>query len=159
MQENNEITTRLNNISADLAARTTVTLAMVPVTVLGVCNTLYTLLLLSPAIKARNQDIENRIANLEQFTGVIRPAPVENYATRTLNKLGTCCKKNKKTKQERQAKLTEYFKARENLGLENDVNDIESNQPKIMTRVTSQSHQSLQPRQRNIQNQAILNAL
>jgi hypothetical protein len=131
MQENNEITTRLNNISADLAARTTVTLAMVPVTVLGVCNTLYTLLLLSPAIKARNQDIENRIANLEQFTGVIRPAPVENYATRTLNKLGTCCKKNKKTKQERQAKLTEYFSKDNNKESSLQNQDIEEGEPRL----------------------------
>jgi ATP-dependent Lon protease len=104
MQEvNSNITTealnnRLTEVSADLAQRTVVSLAMVPVTIVGVCNTLYTLLILSPALRARNQDIENRIANLEQATGTERPEQVQNYATKLLNSMASCCKKNKTIK-------------------------------------------------------------
>ena len=106
MQELNQ---RIDGINLDLARRTTVTLAMVPITIVGVCNTLYTLLILSPALRARNQDIENRLANLEESTGVTRPEQVQNYATRLLNTMGNCCKKNKKPKALRQAKLAECF--------------------------------------------------
>jgi hypothetical protein len=104
MQEvNSNITTealnnRLTEVSADLAQRTVVSLAMVPVTIVGVCNTLYTLLILSPALRARNQDIENRIANLEQTTGTERPEQVQNYATKLLNCIPSCRKKNKTIK-------------------------------------------------------------
>jgi hypothetical protein len=126
-----EINQRINGINIDLARRTTVTLAMVPITIVGVCNTLYTLLILSPALRARNQDIENRIANLEEFTGVTRPEQVQNYATRLLNTMGNCCKKNKKTKEQRQAKLTEYFSKDNNIESSLQNQDIEQGEPRL----------------------------
>lgn len=146
MQELNQ---KIDGINSDLANRTTVTLAMVPITIIGVCNTLYTLLILSPALRARNQDIENRIANLEEATGATRPEPVQNYATKLLNTMGQCCKKNKKTKEQRQAKLTEYFSKDSNKESSLQNQDIEQGLPRLQIS-DGNSRQEPNIRQRNV---------
>ena len=89
------------------------------------------------SIKPNKQDIKEIIKlkilemQQEESIGVTRPEQVQNYATRLLNTMGNGCKKNKKTKEQRQAKLTEYFSKDNNIESSLQNQDIEQGESRL----------------------------